>query len=59
MDAASVDNVVVQYLKKRGYAQAEAALKAEAKVTGVTLDDLKNRSAPPGSPSPALSLTPH
>lgn len=47
MDAASVDNVVAQYLKKRGYAQAEAALKAEAKVTGVTLDDLKNRYAPP------------
>lgn len=44
MDAASVDNVVAQYLKKRGYAQAEAALKAEAKVTGVSLDDLKNRS---------------
>ena len=45
MDAASVDNVVAQYLRKRGYAQAEAALKSEARVTGVSLDDLKNRYA--------------
>ena len=61
MDPASVDAVVLQYLKKKGYTQAEAALKSEAKVGGITLEELKNRcDGPPASvprlPFPFLSF---